>query len=371
MIKVTTSPTIRLDSQVKALQAAGHTIINLTVGELDFETPKPVLTAVAQALQANHNKYTTPQGLPSLRQAITQYLFKQHGLSYTPDQVIVTNGAKQALYSAFQVLLHPGDEVLVPMPAWVSYGEQIHLAGGQVVPIQLDAIAQSITERTTVLVLNYPNNPTGAVYSPSQLAILAKLAEQHHLWVVSDEIYERIIYPGTTFQSFGQLYPSRTIIVNGVSKSGAMTGWRVGYAAGPDEIITAMTALQSHLCGNVNNIAQIAAQAALQLDDSIWQTFMQQLLERRTTIMNWMKQQPQLQCIPPQGAFYCWLNIQGVTADSEEFCERLLHRWQVALVPGKYFGQDGYVRLSFAHSLTDITLALQRISQCVDSYDIL
>lgn len=365
---VTASQTIALDTQAKALLAAGHDVINLSVGELDFSAPTVVQQAVQQAIISDSNHYSPVAGLPASKQAICTYEQQQHGVHYTPEQVLITNGAKQALYMAFLALVQPGDEVLVLQPAWVSYIEQIKLAGGVPVSVEttdqftpdLAAIARASTDRTVGLVLNYPNNPTGVVYAADVLQNIAQLAQEKKLWVISDEIYEHIIYSDASFTSFASLYPN-TLVVNGISKAAAVTGWRVGYAAGPIAMIQVMTALQSHLTGNVSNVMQAALAPALQ--HGLATDWLQQLQLCRQLVIDWVQHHPKLQLIPPQGAFYCFLDIRAFKMDSITFCQRLLTDHHVALVPGTYFGRDGFVRLSFANSPDRIRVALERMDQ--------
>ncbi|EKD79080.1 MAG: hypothetical protein ACD_41C00177G0015 [uncultured bacterium] len=360
MKKFTISQTIALDTQAKALQRAGHDVINLSVGELDFPVPPPIQEAVAIAVSAHSNRYSAVAGLPEARQAAVDYEFKQHQVHYQPEQVLVSNGAKQALATAFLALLEPGDEVLILQPAWVSYVEQIKLAGG--VPVSVEttdqfqpdvaAIQSVITKRTVGIILNYPNNPTGAVYGRTVLQQIADLAQQQHWWVVSDEIYEHIIYDGTEFLSFASLYPN-TITVNGLSKANAVTGWRIGYAAGPKDIITAMTAVQSHVTGNVSNVMQAALVPGLATGLSA--EWLAELQQRRQLVVD------ALHSPPPAGAFYCFIDIRRFGLDSITFCQRLLQDYHVALVPGTYFGRDGFVRLSFANNQPNLRTALERL----------
>lgn len=374
---ISPSQTIQIDTQAKALLAAGKSVINLSVGELDFETPDNVLTAAHQAVNAKLNHYTPTQGLPETRQAICSYLLDQHQLNYEIDNIIVTNGGKQAIFVAIQVLVNPGDEVLVPIPAWVSYSEQIRFAGGMPVNVKttdlfeldFEALEKACTSHTKGIIINYPNNPTGAVYTEQDLQTLADFCAEHDLWVISDEIYECLVYPGSvSFRSFAQYATDRTVVINGVSKSGAMTGWRCGYAAGPAHIIKAMNALQSHLTGNVANVVQLTAQEALQTSRQNAQYFLTQLEPRRQLVMHWVGTQPNLRLVPPAGAFYCFIDIRLIANDSEEFCERLLHDHYVALVPGKFFSQEGFVRLSFANSFNRVETALQRLADYIATY---
>lgn len=374
---ITPSQTIQIDTKAKALIAEGKPVINLSVGELDFEPPAEVLATAHHSVDALLNHYTPTQGLQSTREAIKAYLYSHHSLTYDIEDILVTNGAKQAIFTAVQALVGKDDEVLVPTPYWVSYVEQIRFAGGVPVTVattetfqlDLEALKKALTPKTKGIIINYPNNPTGAVYPEADLALLADFCNQHDLWVISDEIYESLLYSGTTpFISFAQLAPERTIVINGVSKSGAMTGWRLGYAAGPRSVIKAMNALHSHVTGNVANIVQLTAEAAIAISSESKKIFLAELEKRRQAVVEWSIQQPSIRLIPPDGAFYCFLDITDCTSDSEEFCERLLTTQYVALVPGKFFGREGYARLSFANSLPNVQTALQRITDCVASY---
>lgn len=368
------SQTIRLDAQAKELLAAGKPVINLTAGELDWEPPEVILQAAERAIRAGENHYSAPQGLLAARAAARDYFKMQRGLEYDIDQIIITNGAKQALYSAITTLVNPGDEVLVMLPAWVSYIEQLRLAGGIPVGVETDeqfsvsrsGLEAALTPQTTGMIVNSPNNPTGAVYAKDQLEMMADFAATHGLWVISDEIYDRLVYDEMECHSVAEFYPAGTVVVNGVSKSGAMTGWRVGCAAGPTEIIVGMQKLQSHLAGNVCNIAQLAAGAAFSLTPSDLQPMLDELARRRKAVVDWAGVNSRVSLVSPRGAFYCFLNISRVSGDSERFCERLLAEQNVALVPGKYFGRDGFVRLSFANSYDRIVEALGRIDNYIN-----
>ncbi len=373
--QVQSSSTIRLDAQAKALLAAGKDVINLTAGELDLPPHPEVLAAAAAAVSLNHC-YSPVAGLPQLRQAITQYLVNRHHLRYSTDQILVTNGVKQALYSCFQALVQPQAEVIVLLPAWVSYSEQIKLAGGKPVIVQttadfqidVTAIAKAITSKTIGLIMNYPNNPTGAIYPNSTLKQVAELAQRHQLWVISDEVYEQLVYSNEPYTSFAHFLPDSTMIVNGVSKSGALTGWRLGFVAGPQPLIKKLVDLQSHLSGNVANVVQYTGIAALQVAEITGQQFRQHLQKRRQLVLDWITGEKRLRATPPAGAFYYFIDIRKVTADADEFCERLLNQFGVALVSGTCFGFNGYVRLSFAQNIHLLCQALERFSRCLDSY---
>lgn len=359
MKKFTISPTIALDTQAKALAAAGHEVINLTAGELDFLVPPAIQQAVSQAALGEMNRYSPVSGQLTARQAVCAYEQRQHGVMYTPEQILITNGAKQALATAFLAVLEPGDEVIILQPAWVSYVEQIKLAGGKPVSVEtnehflpeINTIVQAITSRTKGIVLNYPNNPTGAVYTETFLQELADLAYRQHWWVMSDEIYEHILYDQVPFVSFAKVYPN-TIVINGLSKAAAVTGWRIGYAAGPNDIIQAMLALQSHLTGNVSNVMQAALLPGLSA--GLPPEWLEELKQRRQLLCTTLKQPL------PSGAFYVFSDIRAYGLDSITFCQRLLNEQHVAVVPGIYFGREGFVRISFANSRARLQTALER-----------
>lgn len=370
------SATIKLDYQAKTLIAEGKDIINLTAGELDFAPLLEVIDAAQQAIAVNHH-YSPVAGLPELRDAVVKYLAQRHQLHYTTNQIVITNGVKQALYSCLQALVQDNDEVIVLVPAWVSYTEQIQLAGGKAVSVETTSdfqidftrLTQAVTPKTVGLIINYPNNPTGAIYPEVDLQKIAALAKQYNLWVISDEVYEQLVYTEqATYRSFAHFLPEQTIIVNGVSKSGALTGWRLGFVAAPVELATALAGLQSHLCGNVANVVQYTAVKAFQLAEQASTQFRSSLMVRRQLVLDWVQSQSKLALVPPQGAFYCFINITQVTEDAVEFCERLLNRFGVALVPGNCFGRSGYVRLSFAQDNVLLQQALVRIQQCLESY---
>ncbi|MDP3971216.1 MAG: pyridoxal phosphate-dependent aminotransferase [bacterium] len=370
------SQTILLDSLAKDLAQQGQDVINLTAGELDFETSNEVLDAAKDAIDANNNHYSKPQGLPQVRSAVCNFLSNNYDLDFNDNQIIITNGAKQALYSCLQVLINSEDEVLVPVPGWVSYSQQIKLADGVVIAVEttddfqldIDAFNTAVTEKTVGIILNYPNNPTGAVYDLEQLEKIADFAREHNLWVISDEIYSKLLYDDSKFISFAKIYPERTIVINGVSKSGSMTGWRVGFAAGPENVIDAMTVLQSHLTGNVCNIAQFASLPALNMKPDSLDNILLELARRRKVVIEWVDANNKISLTDPAGAFYCFLDISEITEDSEIFCETLLTEFGVALVPGKYFGRDSFVRLSFASSLENVQEALKRMTEFIEKY---
>jgi aspartate aminotransferase len=381
------SATLAVTSRAKELKAKGVDIIGFGAGEPDFDTPDFIKEAAIKAMKAGKTKYTAESGIVELRTAIAAKLEKENGLKYTPEQVIVNIGGKHSVYEAMQAVLNPGDEVILPTPYWVTYPETIKLAGAvpkivqtgkknsfKVTPAQLK---RAITEKTSMLVLNSPNNPGGFTYTPEELGAIAKVLEGTQVMVLSDEIYEKLIYGNTKFVSFASLSKDaydRTLTLNGLSKTYAMTGWRLGYAAGPLEVIKAMGRLQSHMTSNAVTFAQYAAIAAL-TDPAADQTIekMRTEFEHRGKYMaERLNSIEGVECPEPTGAFYCFPDvsshygrtINGVEINgSMDFAKALLEQANVALVPGLPFGCDGNVRLSFACSIKQITSGLDRLEK--------
>lgn len=365
------SATLKVDAKAKALQAEGRPVVSYAAGEPDFATPAHIVDAARAALDDPKNfRYTAAAGLPVLREAIAAKTARDSGWAIDPAQVIVTNGGKQAVYQAFQVLLDPGDEVLVPAPYWTSYPESIQLADG--VPVEVFAGADqgykvtveqleaARTERTKVLLFVSPSNPTGAVYSPEETRAIGEWAEAHGLWVVADEIYQNLVYDGVKAVSIVEAVPAltdRTLLVNGVAKTYAMTGWRIGWMLGPADIMKGAANLQSHLCSNVNNIAQLAAAAALNGPQEPVEEMRLAFDRRRTLIVEELNKVPGFHCPTPEGAFYAYVDvtaalgreIRGVTpTTSLELADLILSEAEVAAVPGEAFGPSGYLRFSYA-----------------------
>ncbi|TFB87225.1 pyridoxal phosphate-dependent aminotransferase [Cryobacterium algoricola] len=365
------SATLKVDSKAKALQAAGRPVISFAAGEPDFPTPAHIVEAALLAVRDPKNhKYTPAAGLPDLREAVAAKTLRDSGLAVSPAQVVVTNGGKQAVYQAFATLLDPGDEVIVPTPYWTTYPESIRLAGG----VQVDVFAGSDqgylvtveqleaarTERTKVLLFVSPSNPTGAVYSPEQTKAIGEWAEEHGLWVITDEIYQNLTYDGVRAVSIVEAVPAladRTILVNGVAKTYAMTGWRLGWMVGPLDAIKAAANLQSHLTSNVSNVSQRAAIAALTgpQDDAI--AMREAFDRRRRLIVAEMNKIPGMVTPTPQGAFYVYPNVTGLLGrtwggvtptTSLELADLILDQAEVAAVPGEAFGPSGYLRFSYA-----------------------
>lgn len=374
--EISLSPSIKLDAMAKDMIARGDFVINLTAGELDFDTFSEVKQASIKAIRKSYNKYTSPAGLASFRQVIVTHIKKHFNLEYKNDEVIVGNGAKQILYNIFQAILNPGDQVIVPIPAWVSYTEQIKLAGGKAVLVKtkkdfhldIDAIKKKINKKTKAIVLNTPNNPTSVVYTKAELQALNQVIKNKNIYVISDDIYRTILYEDAKFTSFAQINKQQTLLVDGVSKSCALTGWRVGWCAGNKDVIEAMTCLQSHASGNVCNIAQFGAQAAIILSVDKFKKFKKQLGKRRKYLIHELNKIPEISFFEPEGAFYFFINIKNLEPDSIKFCEKLLKKEKLAVVPGIFFGLDGYIRLSFSNSLPHIKEGTQRFRHFIANY---
>ncbi len=389
--RITPSATLSIDARAKALKAEGQRIIGFAAGEPDFPTPEYICDAAREAIAKGMTRYTATGGTLELRQAICAKLARENDLTYTPDQVLVTNGAKQALLQAFLALLNPGDEVLLPSPCWVSYPEMIRMADG--VPVFVPSteensfmptaqgIAQRITPRTKALLINSPSNPTGCVYPEELVRELAEIAIEKELFVVSDEIYEQLIYDGhkhTSIASLGEKTKAQTLVINGVSKTYAMTGWRIGYAVGPKDIIEAMTAYQSHATSNPNSIAQYASMEALKNGQAIIQSMRAEFDARRKMMVEWIDRMDGLSCVTPQGAFYVMLNCKALLnrrykgtpiEDTMNLAAMLLEEAKVAVVPGDPFEAPGYCRLSYAICRDDIAQGLSAIEAFVKSLE--
>ena len=368
------SLTLAITSRAKQLRAEGHSVCNFSAGEPDFDTPESAKAACVEALMAGRTKYTPAAGAPALRAAISEKLRQENGIDVAEDQIIVSCGAKHSLANAFLALCNPGDEVVIPAPYWLSYPEMVRLAGGVPVfvpttpatglkmrPEQLEAV---ITPRTVALVLNTPCNPTGAVYTEEELRALAEVCVRHGVYIISDEIYERLVYDGARHVSVASLSPeiaARTLTVNGFSKAFAMTGWRMGYAAGPREFIRAMTTVQSHTAGPPATFAQYGGVFSLGHCEESVLRMVAAFAERRDRIVELLRGIPGVSCVEPHGAFYVFPDISSFGLDSQTFARRLLDERHVALVPGAAFGSDANVRLSYACGMDEIEEGLSRI----------
>lgn len=365
------SATLAVDAKAKALKAAGRPVIGFGAGEPDFPTPGYIVeAAVAACRDEKYHRYTPAGGLPELKQAIADKTLRDSGLTVDPAQVLVTNGGKQAIYEAFAAILDPGDEVVVPAPYWTTYPEAIKLAGGVPVDVVADettgylvSVAQleaARTPNTKVLLFVSPSNPTGAVYSRAQVEEIGRWAAEHNLWVLTDEIYEHLVYDDAEFVSMPTVVPEladRTIIVNGVAKTYAMTGWRVGWMIGPKDVVKAAANLQSHATSNVCNVAQAAALAAVSGDLTAVDEMKVAFDRRRRTIVRMLNEIPGVECPEPKGAFYAYPSVKALIgkeirgkrpASSAELAALILDEVEVAVVPGEAFGTPGYLRLSYA-----------------------
>lgn len=375
---ISPSVTLAISSRAKAMKAAGQDICNFGVGEPDFNTPSHIRQAAKDALDAGMTKYSPAGGLPRLRKLIAAKLRQENGLAYGPDQVMVSTGGKQALFNVLLAILGPDDEALIPAPYWVSYPEIVKLArarpvflptseatGFKVTPEQLDA---SINHRTGALILNSPSNPTGAIYTPEEIKALAEVLVRRGVSVLSDEIYEKLIYDDAVHCSIGSLGEdilAQTITCNGFSKAYAATGWRLGYAAGPAHVIKAAINIQSHSTSGANTFAQYGAIAALEGPQDEIEEMRQAFKRRRDHMVEGVNSIPGLHCAKPAGAFYVFPNISQTGLDSVTFCRRLLEEHQVAFVPGAAFGADANVRLSYATDQETIEKGLERLERFV------
>jgi aspartate aminotransferase len=378
------SATLAMAAKAKALKSAGKKVYDFSVGEPDFNTPEHICRAAVEAMLAGHTHYTVASGIPELKQAIVADYARRHGIDYKPNQVVVSNGAKHSLHNVFTVLLNPGDEVIIPAPYWVSYAELVKLTGAKPVILQTEesadfkltpaALQAAITPRSKVLLLCSPSNPTGSMYSPEELAALADVVLKHSLIVVADEIYERLTYGSHRFASFATVRPGlvdRTILVNGVSKTYAMTGWRIGWTMSPANVATAMGDLQSQETSNPSSVSQYAAIAALEGPQQCVADMLGEFSERRDYVRKRIAELPGVTCPDMAGAFYAFMNISkhlgrtysgAKVTNSAEWCLTLLEQHNVATVMGSSFGAEGYARVSFATSLPVLEAGFDRIA---------
>lgn len=382
---LTPSSTLAITAKAKAMKAQGIDVIGLGAGEPDFNTPREIIEAAYQSMLDGQTKYTPAGGMASLKEAVIEKFQKDQGLGFKANEIIITNGAKHALYTLFQVLLDQGDEVIIPSPYWVSYPEQVKLAEGvpvfvegkeenqyKITPEQLE---KAVSPRTKAFVLNSPGNPTGMMYTREELEKLGEVCLKHDILIVSDEIYEKLVYGGSRHVSIATISPelkAQTVIINGVSKSHSMTGWRIGYAAGNGEIIKAMTNLASHSTSNPATPSQFAALAAYSGDQRAVEEMRQAFEARLNAIFNRLVEIDGITCIKPQGAFYLFPNVKKAAKltgfqSVDAFAEALLEEARVAVVPGSGFGAENNIRLSYATSLENLEEALKRIKQFVET----
>lgn len=385
---ISPSVTLEIDAKAKKLKADGLDVVGFGAGEPDFNTPRHVIEAAVTAMDQGKTRYTPASGTLELRQAICDKLLRDNGLTYQPSDIVVSNGAKHSLFNAFQAVLDPGDEVLLPAPYWVSYYEQIKMADGVPVPVMStqeegfivkpEALENAVTPSTRALLINSPSNPTGMVYTKDQLQAVAEIALKYDLYIISDEIYESLVYDGTRHISVASLSPEikeRTILVNGLSKAYAMTGWRIGYTASNPVLAKVMGNYQSHSTSNPNSIAQAASVAALTGNRDELNEMVRQFSERREYMVNRVNAIPGFKALMPKGAFYVFVNISGILGKSTpkgakiqnalDFSAQLLEDKLCAVVPGEAFGDERYIRLAYATDMASIKKGLDRIEEFV------
>ena len=381
--QVKPSPTLAVTARANELKAQGKNIIGLGAGEPDFDTPDHIKAAAIEAINAGFTKYTAVDGIPSLKQAVINKFQRDNGLEYQPKQVLVSCGGKQSFYNLAQAMLNPGDEVIIPAPYWVSYPDMVLLAEGVPVIIQAgleqgfkitpEQLESAITPKTRLFVLNSPSNPTGVAYTRAELAALAEVLLRHpEVLIASDDMYEHILWANEPFSNIVMACPElydRTIVMNGVSKAYSMTGWRIGYAAGPEKLLQAMKKVQSQSTSNPTSISQIAAEAALNGDQDCIQEMLKAFKARHDFVVEKLNTLKGVKCLPSQGAFYSFPDMREAIAaldgidDDVQLAEHLLNEAGVALVPGSAFGQEGYMRLSFATSMENLSEALERMAR--------
>jgi aspartate aminotransferase len=373
---LTPSLTLAVDSKAKAMKAEGIEVFGFGAGEPDIDTPEHIKAAAITALQQGRTKYTPSAGIPELRQAISQKFLKDNGLDYKSSQVIVSNGAKQSCFNAIAAVVNEGDEVIIPAPYWLSYPEMVRLVGGQPVIVETreennwkltaEDFENAMTPRTKMIIINSPGNPTGSVYTRDELRALAEVAAEEDIFILSDEIYEKLTYDGAEHISIASISPEAydlTITVNGFSKAYAMTGWRLGYLAAPEPIARAIDSMQSHMTSNACSFAQYGGLAALTGDQQCVVDMREEFDIRRQYMFERLTQIPGVTAVRPQGAFYVLANIGALGIKSQNFADRLLSKANVAIVPGIAFGDDRTVRLSYATSLDIIKSGVDRIEE--------
>ncbi|PLS16321.1 aspartate aminotransferase [Bacillus sp. M6-12] len=382
---LTPSTTLAITAKAKELKSQGLDVIGLGAGEPDFNTPQNIIDAAVRSMNEGHTKYTPSAGLPELKKAIAAKLKKDQGLEYKLSEIMVGSGAKHVLYTLFQAILNEGDEVIIPSPYWVSYPEQVKLAGG--VPVYVEGkeendfkvtakqLEASITSKTKAMIINSPSNPTGMIYSAEELQEIGDICVKNNILIVSDEIYEKLVYGGAEHTSIAQLseaFKEKTIIINGVSKSHSMTGWRIGYAAGSAEIIKAMTNLASHSTSNPTSTAQYGAIEAYNGPQDTVSEMRDAFESRLNAIYGKLTAIPGITCVKPQGAFYLFPNAKKTAVltgynNVDEFSEALLEEALVAVIPGSGFGTEDYIRLSYATSLDQLEKAIERMQSFVNA----
>ncbi|NOX18395.1 MAG: pyridoxal phosphate-dependent aminotransferase [Chlorobi bacterium] len=379
---ITPSATMRISALAKEMNRRGERVISLSMGEPDFPTPENIKNAAAEAIKNNKTKYTVNSGIPELREAVAAKFKNDNALDYSSDEIIVSNGAKHSLYNALLSIIDEGDEVLIPAPYWVSYPHMVNLAQGKPViidsreengfKISAEDLESKITDRTAAIIFCNPSNPTGAAYSKSEIERLTEIFIEKNIIVIADEIYEKLVFNGFEFISVASLnekIKSQTIVVNGVSKAYSMTGWRIGYAAGPKEVISAMGRIQSHSTSNASSISQYAALEALRGPQNEVENMRAEFEKRRDYFQKEINGVEGINCNLPQGAFYLFPNVSSYFSEeikgSTEFAAYLLEKGKVATVPGAAFGMEGFVRLSYAASMEELEEAAKRIKSAL------
>lgn len=382
---ITPSATLKLNARVQELVAEGRDVVKFGVGEPDYPTPDHIKEKAIEAIHANKTTYTPTTGIPELREAVCRKFLEDNGLEYEPSQIIVSVGAKQCIYNALMALVNDGDEVLVPAPFWVSYPEQVKLAGGIPVIVETteetafkltpEILKDAITSRTKAIILNSPSNPTGSVYTREELAELGTILRENEVWAILDEVYESLVYDGAEHVSLATASPEMkdfSIVINGVSKTYAMTGWRVGYAGGPPEVIGAMSKVQGHATSNTTSISQWAALAALEGPKDLIDEMIEEYNRRRLYMVERLNNIPGFECDPPDGAFYVFPNVNELIGmelggrklkDADMLAEILLEEVYVAVVPGSGFGSPENLRFSYSTSMEKIEEGLDRLEK--------
>lgn len=386
---ISPSPTLAISARAKEMKSKGVDVISFGAGQPDFNTPKHIREAAKKAIDDGFTGYTPAAGILELKDAICKKFKEDNNLEYTPSQVIVSNGAKHSLFNAFQALLNPGDEVIIPVPYWVSYPQLVELAGGKPVFLETteanefkitpEDLLSKINDKTKAVIINSPNNPTGSVYSKKDLEELAEIIVEKDIYVISDEIYEKLMYDGKSHFSIAQLnedIKNRTIVINGVSKAYAMTGWRIGFAAASEDIIRVMSNIQSHATSNPNSIAQKATVEALTGPQQPIVDMVSEFAKRRSYMLSRIEDIKGMSSIKPKGAFYVFINISDIKgksingkkiSSSNEIAEVLLDEFKVAVIPGSAFGMDDFIRLSYAVSMEEIKKGLDRIQEFAEA----
>ncbi|MEN9733375.1 MAG: hypothetical protein RLZ45_1370 [Verrucomicrobiota bacterium] len=372
------SLTLAIDSKAKQMKAEGHDVVGFGAGEPDFDTPQHIKDAAAKALADGFTKYTPSSGIPELREAIAQKFQRDNGLTYKPSQIIVSNGGKHSCYNVILATCEEGDEVIIPSPYWLSYPEMVTLAGATPVILKTtdqtefkvtpEQLRSAITPRTRLFILNSPSNPTGSVYTPDELRVLADICVERGVLIMSDEIYEHLLYDGAVHRSVASFSPKHqehTIIVHGFAKAWSMTGWRLGFLAAPEPIAKAIDAVQSHSTSNPCSFAQKGGVAALTGPQDHLPKWLAEYSKRRTVAWQRLNAMPGITCVNSKGAFYLFPNISRTGLNSRDFCSRLLEQEKVAAVPGIAFGADDFIRLSYATSLANIEKGLERMDRFV------